>query len=632
MLKRMAVAASAAVPVMAVGVSLHFQPVEAAGTWVVNTNADAVANEGDCTGSNTCTLRDAVTLSDAAGGTNTITFATSVTAPIALTFGPLEVTNQALTVTGNGTSTTIIDGAGNGTSGIFNIVNSQCQPPPAQPQSRTAQACAAAVHAGRHPGDVTVTGTLTLTGTTLRNGTNASGGGAVVVNPAADFNASDDLFSGNSATGGSGGAIFSPGTVDIAGSTFSQNTAVLSGGAVGAQGALQVSGSTFTGNTAVLGGAVGEGLNAVVTITTSTFTQNHATSGEIPGMGGAVEDSLDSGGSLSISQSTFSANVSDGDGGAVWAGVEGFPTTTSSISIDNSTFTGNTASNDGGAIVDAFDTASLVNDTVLANTASGNGGGGGVSAQSNSDVGAASITYSDDLLVSNNPANCDYPTDFPTPTVTADHSIDTGSSCQLGSSNGNVQNQAAPALRLDSQLRDNGGSTQTVALLPGSAAIDTGGNSTCAATDQRGVSRPQHATCDVGAFEVDETTTTLGTSQSAPGADVVLTATVAGTSSDAGVPQGTVTFTKNGASVGSAPADAHGVATLDLPFTTAADPLYAATYVPSNGFFGSSGSKSFTPAAAAVPVPDTGAGGAPAGAALAILGAVALAAGGRRRR
>ena len=61
-------------------------------------------------------------------------------------------------------------------------------------------------------------------------------------------------------------------------------------------------------------------------------------------------------------------------------------------------------------------------------------------------------------------------------------------------------------------LNYNGGQTLTIALLPGSAAIDTGNDSFCAAavgapdygaggTDQRGVPRPQGSHCDVGAFE-----------------------------------------------------------------------------------------------------------------------------------
>jgi transposase-like protein len=56
-------------------------------------------------------------------------------------------------------------------------------------------------------------------------------------------------------------------------------------------------------------------------------------------------------------------------------------------------------------------------------------------------------------------------------------------------------------------LQDNGGSTETHDLLPGSVsipgspAIDAGDNVNCPATDQRGVARPQGAACDIGAVE-----------------------------------------------------------------------------------------------------------------------------------
>ncbi len=50
-------------------------------------------------------------------------------------------------------------------------------------------------------------------------------------------------------------------------------------------------------------------------------------------------------------------------------------------------------------------------------------------------------------------------------------------------------------------LGDNRGLTPTHALLHGSPAIDAGDDATCAATDQRGVARPQGNACDIGAFE-----------------------------------------------------------------------------------------------------------------------------------
>ncbi|NWG07049.1 MAG: hypothetical protein HXY35_10250 [Chloroflexi bacterium] len=50
-----------------------------------------------------------------------------------------------------------------------------------------------------------------------------------------------------------------------------------------------------------------------------------------------------------------------------------------------------------------------------------------------------------------------------------------------------------------------GGSlTRTMALLPGSSAIDAGDDANCPATDQRGVTRPQGSHCDMGAYENEQ--------------------------------------------------------------------------------------------------------------------------------
>ena len=65
-----------------------------------------------------------------------------------------------------------------------------------------------------------------------------------------------------------------------------------------------------------------------------------------------------------------------------------------------------------------------------------------------------------------------------------------------------------PAGLYPSGVRDNGGLTETIALLPTSPAIDAVPLGLCtdpagdAVFDQRGVSRPQSEGCDIGAFEV----------------------------------------------------------------------------------------------------------------------------------
>ena len=51
-------------------------------------------------------------------------------------------------------------------------------------------------------------------------------------------------------------------------------------------------------------------------------------------------------------------------------------------------------------------------------------------------------------------------------------------------------------------LPDNGGPTETHALLPGSPAIDAGDDSAAPDTDQRGAPRPYGPASDIGAFEL----------------------------------------------------------------------------------------------------------------------------------
>ena len=69
---------------------------------------------------------------------------------------------------------------------------------------------------------------------------------------------------------------------------------------------------------------------------------------------------------------------------------------------------------------------------------------------------------------------------------------------------------ASPINPLLVALANNGGSTQTHALLPGSPAINAGnplppgsGGFACDASDQRGIARPQGSACDIGAFEFE---------------------------------------------------------------------------------------------------------------------------------
>jgi hypothetical protein len=89
----------------------------------------------------------------------------------------------------------------------------------------------------------------------------------------------------------------------------------------------------------------------------------------------------------------------------------------------------------------------------------------------------------------------------------------TGGNCPGGITDGGGNlsdpDTTCPGINSDlklGSLQDSGGPTQTMALLPGSAAIDTADDDICAAApvnnrDQRGITRPQGPHCDIGAFE-----------------------------------------------------------------------------------------------------------------------------------
>lgn len=74
------------------------------------------------------------------------------------------------------------------------------------------------------------------------------------------------------------------------------------------------------------------------------------------------------------------------------------------------------------------------------------------------------------------------------------NNLDSGNSCNL-TAGGDLPHRD-PRL---APLGDNGGPTDTVALLPGSPALDAALD--CPSADQRGVPRPQGPACDIGAFE-----------------------------------------------------------------------------------------------------------------------------------
>jgi hypothetical protein len=139
-------------------------------------------------------------------------------------------------------------------------------------------------------------------------------------------------------------------------------------------------------------------------------------------------------------------------------------------------------------------------------------------------------------------------------------------------------------------LQDNGGPTQTLALLPGSPAIDKGSNAlipTGLTTDQRGVgfNRSINGTVDIGAYEYQPpaTTTNLVSSlnSTSVGQMVTFTATVTATVPGSNAIQGTVSFLDGSTTLGTVMLSATGFATFTTSTLTAGPHSITAQY---NGF------------------------------------------------
>jgi len=242
-------------------------------------------------------------------------------------------------------------------------------------------------------------------------------------------------------------------------------------------GTLAITNSIFSGNSASNGGGIFNNGGGTLTITNSTFSGNSAPHG------GAVINFNN----MTITNSTFSGNSASTSGG-------GIRTDTGTLTITNSTFSGNSAASGGGILINGG-TLNLYN-TILANSVSGG------DCYNN----FAIVTGNNNLIEATGSNACDL----------------------TNGVNGNI-------IGSDPDLGALSGSLAYFPLNSGSPAIDAGDDAKCAAapvnnTSQNGVTRPQGAHCDIGAYEA----------QSAP---PTITHTITATSMSPSTPTFTATAT-----------------------------------------------------------------------------------------
>ena len=161
--------------------------------------------------------------------------------------------------------------------------------------------------------------------------------------------------------------------------------------------------------------------------------------------------------------------------------------------ISNSTIADNQGRSNGG--IENFGTANISNSTIVNNL--GGLGGGGIRNFGNTTLTSSIVDNQFD-----NPSSDDVSGD-----ISGDGEFTSGGNNLIGDSNGYEGFIDSDLLDVDSQtgeLQENGGATQTIALLDGSPAIDAGSNSNNLETDQRGegFDRTVGDGTDIGAYEV----------------------------------------------------------------------------------------------------------------------------------
>jgi hypothetical protein len=300
---------------------------------------------------------------------------------------------------------------------------------------------------------------------------------------------------------GGGGGIFTYGNLTLTNSTVSGNNAgsSSSGGGINNSGNLTLTNSTVSGNNAGFGGGGiwNDNGTGTVDVINSTVSGNSASNNG----GGIANDH----GTVNVINSTISGNNATTSGGGIW--------NNGTVNVINSTISGNNSATDGGGIMNVG-TSNLFNATTTNNQAdsdfNGSGRGGGIF---NS---GGTVNFIDSIIALNSETAKVVSLWFPVygdcvGTITSLgfsilNSYDT-SQCTV---NGSFT-LADPKIGL---LQNNGGATQTHALLAGSPAIDAGDNNpggckdklgATLTTDQRGATRPVNGgselRCDIGAYE-----------------------------------------------------------------------------------------------------------------------------------
>ena len=321
--------------------------------------------------------------------------------------------------------------------------------------------------------------TASLSGLTITGGSTSGDGGGLYNDGGIVTLTSVTLVSNLAAV--VGGGIFNTrrGTITISPCTISGNSASSGGGIYNDDGTINMTDVTVSGNSASgQGGGVSNTGRGTITITTCSISGNTAAGGG----GGVYND----GGTLTLAAVTVSRNSASGQGRRC---VQHRSRHDHGYHLHVS---GNSAAAGGGLYNSG--TANLAACTIASNSA---GVGGGID---NEAGGSATL---EDTIVAANLGSGGSPSDIGGGNalgVTGTYDlIGTGGAGGITGGTGDIVLTSLANLGLAS-LGNYGGPTETMPLLPGSAALDAGTAIAGIPTDQRGL-LPSGAVPDIGAFQ-----------------------------------------------------------------------------------------------------------------------------------
>ncbi|MFL5330834.1 MAG: choice-of-anchor Q domain-containing protein [Gemmataceae bacterium] len=430
-------------------------------------------------------FREALKLTNGNLVADSITFDSTKFNGTPIVLGSVMNITDPVAITGPGAAKAIFDG--NNAIQIFNIN---------LPSAGTASLSDMTLQKGKaaNGGAIQMTDdSVTLTHVTITGSSATTNGGAIALTTGSLVLNSSTLKNNTAAAAGGAVAASSTATVDVKNSTFESNTASSAngGGIFISAGTLTIDPSIFKNNRGLNGGAIAGGTGTNISIDQTYITGNVGT-----GTNGAVL--LLGSGSLTITNSTLSANTAAANGGAITF-------VTAVATITNTTVANNRSTTGAGISMTGAGNLTINNSTIVGNV--GTAGVGGILISSASGV----LNISSTIVAANSGTttpDIDTPASFSV--AGTDNLVGLKGANWSFASAPNQFNTLSPLDPGLSPLADNGGAllpdgshVPTMSLKVGSPALDNGNNNVSLSFDERGAgfNRTNGSGTDVGAFE-----------------------------------------------------------------------------------------------------------------------------------